>query len=66
MTTKIFKPKLGGARPRLSAQLNAPDLSQFTPRMLAAVQGAAAKIAAQKKPAKNKTSSTLKALQGQF
>lgn len=66
MTTKPFTPKLGGARPRLSAQLNAPQLQQFTPRMLAAVQGAAAKVVAQKKPKKDKTSATLKALQGQF
>lgn len=63
---KPFSPKLGGARPRLSAQLNAPALNQFTPKMLAAVQGAAAKINAQKQPAKNKTSMTLKALTGGF
>ena len=66
MTTKPFTPKLGGARPRLAAQLNAPALQQFTPRMLAAVQGAAAKIVANKKTAKNKTSATMKALTGQF
>ena len=66
MTTKPFAPKLGGARPRLSAQLTAPELQQFTPRMLAAVQGAAAKINVQKKNAKNNTSVTLKALTGQF
>ena len=66
MTTKPFTPKLGGARPRLAAQLTAPQLQQFTPRMLAAVQGAAAKVIAQKKPAKNKTSATMKALTGQF
>ena len=65
MTKKPFTPKLGGARPRLSAQLNAPELQQFTPRMLAAVQGAAAPINKQK-TAKNKTSVTLKALTGQF
>lgn len=64
--TKPFTPKLQGARPRLSAQLNAPELQQFTPKMLAAVQGAAAKVAAQKKPAKNKTSSALQALTGNF
>lgn len=62
---KPFTPKLQGARPRLSAQLNSPNLQQFTPKMLAAVQGAAAKMA-QKKPAKNKTSATLKALTGNF
>lgn len=66
MIAKPFTPKLQGARPRLSAQLNAPALNQFTPRMLAAVQGAAAKQVAQKKPAKNKTSATLMALTGQF
>jgi hypothetical protein len=66
MITKPFTPKLQGARPRLSAQLTAPNLQQFTPRMLAAVQGAAAKVVAQKKPAKNKTSATLAALTGQF
>lgn len=65
MITKPFTPKLGGARPRLSAQLNTPTLQQFTPRMLAAVQGAAAKVAAQK-TTKNKTSATLKALTGNF
>jgi hypothetical protein len=64
--SKPFTPKLQGARPRLSAQLNAPSLQQFTPKMLAAVQGAAAKVAAQKKPAKNKTSATLQALTGNF
>lgn len=63
--SKPFTPKLGGARPRLSAQLTAPELQQFTPRMLAAVQGAAAKINVQKN-AKNNTSATLKALTGQF
>jgi len=66
MTTKAFKPKLAGARPRLAAALTSPDLSQFTPRMLAAVQGAAKKMAAQKPPKKNKTSATLNALQGNF
>ena len=66
MTTKPFTPKLSGARPRLSAQLTAPQLQQFTPRMLAAVQGATAQVAAQKKPAKNKTSATLQALTGNF
>ena len=35
--TKPFTPKLSGARPKLSAQLNAPELQQFTPRMLAAL-----------------------------
>lgn len=65
MIAKPFTPKLGGARPRLSAQLNTPTLQQFTPRMLAAVQGAAAKMAAQKQQ-KNKTSATLKALTGNF
>ena len=64
--TKPFTPKLQGARPRLSAALDSPDLSQFTPRMLAAVQGASAKVIAQKKPAKNKTSATLQALTGNF
>ena len=64
--SKPFTPKLAGARPRLSAQLTAPELNQFTPRMLAAVQGAAANIATQKKTAKNKTSVTLQALTGQF
>lgn len=64
--SKPFTPKLSGARPRLSAQLTAPELNQFTPRMLAAVQGAAAKIAAQKKPTKSKLSTTLKALTGNF
>jgi hypothetical protein len=66
MTTKPFTPKLGGARPRLSAALESPALNQFTPRMLAAVQGAAAKQVAQKKPNKNKTSATLNALVGNF
>ena len=66
MITKPFTPKLGGARPRLAAQLNSPSLNQFTPRMLAAVQGAAAKINAQKKAPKNKTSATLNALTGAF
>ena len=64
--TKPFTPKLAGARPRLSAQLTAPELNQFTPRMLAAVQGAAAKINAQKKTPKNKTSAVLQALTGSF
>ena len=63
--TKPFTPKLAGARPRLAAQLTAPELQQFTPRMLAAVQGAASKINAQKKQ-KNQTSTTLKALMGTF
>ena len=61
---KPFTPKLAGARPRLSAQLNSPDLQQFTPRMLAAVQGAAAKVAAKKK--QSKMSSVINALQGNF
>lgn len=65
MITKPFTPKLGGARPRLTAALNSPTLQQFTPKMLAAVQGAAAKQVAQKKQ-KNKTSATLMALTGQF
>ena len=64
--TKPFAPKLAGARPRLSAQLNAPNLQQFTPKMLAAVQGAAAKINAQKKTGKTKTSAVLRALTGAF
>jgi len=64
--SKPFTPKLQGARPRLSAQLNAPDLSQFTPKMLAAVQGSAAKQAAQKKAKSGKLSATLQALTGQF
>ena len=64
--SKPFTPKLAGARPRLSAQLTAPELNQFTPRMLAAVQGAAAKINAQKKTGKTKTSAVLEALQGNF
>ena len=64
--TKPFTPKLAGARPRLSAQLTAPELNQFTPRMLAAVQGAAAKINAQKKTGKTKTSAVLQALTGSF
>ena len=64
--TKPFTPKLAGARPRLAAQLTAPELQQFTPRMLAAVQGAATKINAQKKSGKNKTSATLNALVGNF
>lgn len=63
--SKPFTPKLQGARPRLSAQLAAPQLNQFTPKMLAAVQGAAAKVAAQKKQ-KSKTSTTLQALTGNF
>ncbi len=66
MTTKAFKPHLAGARPRLAAALTSPDLSQFTPRMIAAVQGAAAKMAKQKKPTKDATSATLKALTGNF
>jgi hypothetical protein len=64
--TKPFTPKLSGARPRLSAALTSPTLNQFTPKMLAAVQGAAAKFAAAKKPAKSKTSTTLQALTGNF
>ena len=64
--TKPFTPKLAGARPRLAAQLTAPELQQFTPRMLAAVQGAAAKINAQKKSGKTKTSAVLTALTGNF
>ena len=63
---KPFTPKLAGARPRLTAALDSPTLNQFTPKMLAIVQGAATKVAAQKKPAKNATSNTHKALQGQF
>jgi hypothetical protein len=66
MSTKAFTPKLQGARPRLSAALDAPVLNQFTPKMLAAVQGAAAKQVAQKKPAKGKLSATLQALTGSF
>ena len=66
MTTKPFTPKLGGARPRLAAAMTSPTLQQFTPKMLAAVQGAAAKVVAQKPPKKNKTSATLNALQGNF
>jgi hypothetical protein len=66
MTVKLLKPKLMGARLRLGAQMQSPDLQQFTPRMLAAVQGAAAKVSAQKKPTKDKTSATLKALMGNF
>jgi hypothetical protein len=66
MSTKPFTPKLQGARPRLSAQLDAPTLNQFTPHMLAAVQGAATKIAAQKKPKQGKLSAALQALTGQF
>jgi len=66
MSAKVFTPKLGGARPRLSAQLSSPTLIQFTPKMLAAVQGAAAKVAAQKKTSKSKTSAILKALTGNF
>ena len=66
MTTKPFTPKLQGARPRLSAAMTSPTLNQFTPRMLAAVQGAATKVAAQRQPKKNKTSATLMALTGQF
>ena len=66
MTNKPFTPKLQGARPRLSAQLSEPELDQFTPRMLAAVQGAATKLAANKKANKNKTSATLQALTGNF
>jgi hypothetical protein len=64
--SKPFTPKLAGARPRLSAALDAPTLNQFTPKMLAAVQQAASKIAAQKKPTKGKLSATLQALTGQF
>lgn len=63
--SKPFAPKLQGARPRLSAQLEAPTLNQFTPKMLAIVQ-AAAKSAAQKKPAKGKLSATLQAMTGNF
>lgn len=66
MANKPFTPKLAGARPRLSAALNSPELQQFTPKMLAAVQGAAAKVAANKKTSKTKLSATLKALTGQF
>lgn len=65
MATKPFQPKLAGARPRLSAALTSPDLQQFTPRMMAAVQGAAAKQVAAKK-SKNKLSATLQALTGNF
>jgi len=64
--SKPFTPKLGGARPRLAAAMTSPTLNQFTPRMLAAVQGAAAKIAAQKQPKKGKLSTTLQALTGSF
>lgn len=64
--SKPFTPKLQGARPRLSAALDAPALNQFTPKMLAAVQGAAAKVAEQKKAKKSKTSATLMALTGNF
>jgi hypothetical protein len=46
--------------------MQSPDLQQFTPRMLDAVQGAAAKVAAQKKTSKSKTSAILKALTGNF
>jgi hypothetical protein len=46
--------------------MTSPTLQQFTPKMLAAVQGAAAKVVAQKPPKKNKTSATLNALQGNF
>jgi hypothetical protein len=63
---KPFTPKLAGARPRLSAALTSPDLQQFTPRMLAAVQGAATKLNAAKKPTKGKLSATLQALTGNF
>lgn len=63
--SKAFKPKLAGARPRLTAALNSPDLSQFTPRMLEAVKGAA-KIVANKKQPKSKLSNTLRALTGAF
>jgi hypothetical protein len=64
--SKVFTPKLQGARPRLSAQLTAPNLQQFSPKMLAAVQGAAAKSAASKQPKKGKLSATLQALTGSF
>lgn len=63
--SKPFTPKLSGARPRLTAALDAPTLEQFTPKMLAAVQGAAQKLN-QKRPAKSKLSTTLKALTGNF
>lgn len=66
MSTKPFTPKLQGARPRLSAQLASPQLTQFTPHMLAAVQGAATKIAAQKKPKQGKLSAALQSLTGNF
>lgn len=62
----VFTPKLQGARPRLSASLESPTLQQFTPKMLAAVQGAAAKQVAAKKVPKSKLSTTLRALTGQF
>ena len=64
--SKPFTPKLGGARPRLAAAMTSPTLDQFTPRMLAAVQGAAAKVAAIKQPKKGKLSTTLAALTGNF
>lgn len=66
MATKPFQPKLASARPRLSVALNSPTLNQFTPKMLAAVQGAAAKQVAAKKAPKNKLSATLAALTGAF
>jgi hypothetical protein len=62
---KPFQPKLAGARPRLSQSLNSPVLNQFTPKMLAAVQGAAAKQVGTKVK-KNKLSATLQALTGNF
>lgn len=63
--SKPFTPKLAGARPRLTAALASPTLNQFTPKMLAIVKAAAAQQA-QKNPKKNKTSSTLQALMGNF
>jgi hypothetical protein len=63
---KPFTPKLGGARPRLGAALDAPTLNQFTPKMLAIVQNAASNVVKQKKPLKDKTSVALKALTGNF
>ena len=63
---KPFTPKLGGARPRLAAAMTSPTLQQFTPKMLAAVQGAAAKQVAIKQPKKGKLSTTLSALTGNF
>jgi hypothetical protein len=66
MATKPFQPKLASARPKLSAALDSPVLNQFTPKMMAAVQGAAAKQVAAKKPTKGKLSTTLAALTGNF